>query len=34
MGVAYSNVWPGDVGRLLQSYRSQVQQIRAEAEAK
>jgi 2-keto-3-deoxy-L-rhamnonate aldolase RhmA len=34
MGVAYSNVWPGDVGRLLQSYRRQVQQIGAEVGAK
>jgi len=30
MGVAYSNVWPGDIGRLLQSYQKQVQQLRAE----
>jgi hypothetical protein len=30
MGVAYSNCYPGDLGRLLQSYQTQMQQLRAE----
>jgi hypothetical protein len=30
MGVAYANCYPGDLGRLLQSYRDQLKQVRAE----
>ncbi len=30
MGVAYANCYPGDLGRLLQSYTQQVKQIQAE----
>jgi hypothetical protein len=30
MGVAYSNVYPGDLGRVLQSYQTQLGQLRAE----
>lgn len=30
MGVAYTNCYPGDLGRLLQSYREQVKQVQAE----
>jgi len=30
MGVAYANCYPGDLGRLLQSYRQQVKQVQAE----
>ena len=30
MGVAYSNCYPGDLGRLLQSYQTQVRQLRAD----
>lgn len=30
MGVAYSNVYPGDLGRVLQSYQAQLKQLRAE----
>jgi 2-keto-3-deoxy-L-rhamnonate aldolase RhmA len=30
MGVAYSNVYPGDIGRVLQSYQTQLGQLRAE----
>ena len=30
MGVAYSNCYPGDLARLLQSYRNQVQQLQTE----
>jgi 2-keto-3-deoxy-L-rhamnonate aldolase RhmA len=30
MGVAYTNCYPGDLGRLLQSYREQLKQVQAE----
>jgi 2-keto-3-deoxy-L-rhamnonate aldolase RhmA len=30
MGVVYSNCYPGDLGRLLQSYQAQIQRLRAE----
>ena len=30
MGVAYTNCYPGDLGRLLQSYRGQLKQVQAE----
>lgn len=30
LGVAYTNCYPGDLGRLLQSYRDQVGQVQAE----
>ncbi len=30
MGVAYTNCYPGDLGRLLQSYAEQVRQVQAE----
>ena len=30
MGVAYTNCYPGDLGRLLQSYTEQVKQVQAE----
>ena len=30
LGVAYTNCYPGDLGRLLQSYREQLKQVQAE----
>jgi hypothetical protein len=30
LGGAYANCYPGDLGRLLQSYQTQVQRLRAE----
>jgi hypothetical protein len=30
MGVAYTNCYPGDLGRLLQSYREQLKEVQTE----